>query len=171
MHESHKRAPPASTVTARPTGRAALEEQWQQLDDELARSLVARAILRARKNRPGSPCDAVALALRRARTALCSVAYGLLDAEALARASSRQSIAPAYLWSIRIAHELEAIEHAELSADGDWSRLERFAPFALASHATHAAMFDGPQASEIEEALAAAVRIFDQARASSAAAA
>ncbi|AKV01988.1 hypothetical protein AKJ09_08651 [Labilithrix luteola] len=168
MYESDRKPPPS-----RSTGRAALEEQWQQLDDELARSLVARAILRARKDRPSSPCDAVALTLRRARTALCSVTYVHLDDPdaSVENASSLQPLAPAYLWCIRIAHELEAIEHAELSADGDWTRLERFAPFALAAHAAQVTTFDGPHASEVDEALAAALRIFDQARASSAAAA
>jgi hypothetical protein len=70
----------------------------------------------------------IALDLRRVRTTLGFVASGL-DADD-ARACAL--VMRAYRWSIRIARELEAIEQQNLDSMAEWSRLEAFAPFALA---------------------------------------
>ena len=100
---------------------------WDHLDDELARWLGVRATHRLENDRAESPLDGTAMALQRVRATL-----GFLAASAMSDASMVALVSRAYRWSIRIARELEGIERQQLDAITEWSRLETFAPFALA---------------------------------------
>ncbi|MDB4936866.1 MAG: hypothetical protein JWP87_3838 [Labilithrix sp.] len=100
---------------------------WDRLDAELARWLRARTSLRAARDRDESPLDDVAMALRRVRATLAFAASTSATDPCHVALVSR-----AYRWSIRIARELEMIEHLALEPIAEWARFEAFAPFALA---------------------------------------
>ena len=148
-----------------------IEEHWDGLDRELARSLVRRAVRRASKERPITPCDEFAVTLHKVRSTLSTMAYELVDAAAMgmcsAQARNVSFVSHAYLWCIRIAHELEGIEAAQLDAISDWERLERFAPFAVATYEATVANVAGPRAGVAEDALEELRRMFGIARRSS----
>jgi hypothetical protein len=101
---------------------------WDTLDAELGRRLRTRATVRAAHDRDFSALDEVAFGLRRMRATLGFIASGLAPDDAVSCAL----VTRAYRWSVRVARELEAIEHLALDAVAEWSRFESFAPFALA---------------------------------------
>jgi hypothetical protein len=98
------------------------------LDAELARWLRARSTTRAMNDRDASPLDAVAMGLRKLRATLSTAAgHTSSSDESVVALVSRT-----YRWSIRMARELDAIEHLGLDPMTEWARFESFAPFALA---------------------------------------
>jgi hypothetical protein len=101
---------------------------FDRLDAELARWLRARSTARAMGNRDESPLDDVATALRKLRASLAFTAKQAAPNDA----SVLVLVSRMYRWSIRMARELEAIEQLTLDPLGEWTRLEAFAPFALA---------------------------------------
>lgn len=101
---------------------------WDTLDAELGRWLRIRSTIRASRDREPSSLDEIAVGLRRVRTTLGFVASGVDTDDSKTCAI----VTRAYRWSIRIARELEAIEHQDLDAVTEWTRFEAFAPFALA---------------------------------------
>jgi hypothetical protein len=101
---------------------------WDSLDAELGRWLRVRATVRAANDREASALDEMAIDLRRLRSTLSFVASGVDEDDATTCAL----VTRAYRWTIRIARELDAIEHLALDPMAEWSRFESFAPFALA---------------------------------------
>lgn len=101
---------------------------WDTLDAELARWLRMRTSMRTARDRDASPLDGVAIALRQVRGTLAFVASNVHEDDAALEAL----VSRCYRWTIRIARELETIEHMTLDELGEWSRFEAFAPFALA---------------------------------------
>jgi hypothetical protein len=110
------------------SSNAAATGTWKQLDAELARWLRVRTTLRASRQRTESPLDGTAMALRRVRATLGFIGAGVNTDDT----STIALVTRAYRWAIRVARELQAIEHQELDAMNEWTALEKFAPFALA---------------------------------------
>jgi hypothetical protein len=110
---------------------ASAPSSWVNLDAELGRWLDLRTSLHDAAGRPPSALDEVADHLRRLRTTLAFTAGGIDDGDD-DDARTQALVSRAYRWSIRVARELEAIEHLELEPVAEWSRFEAFAPFALA---------------------------------------
>lgn len=120
---------------------------WENLDAELGRWLRVRPAARTARTRETSSIEAIAHDIRRVRKTLAFVA-SRLDAH---DARTCALVMRTYRWSIRVARELESIGLHQLDAIAEWSRLEAFAPFALAFHESVIArpFADAPKSPEL----------------------
>lgn len=117
-------SPPAPTT---PSDTAI--DGWATFDAELARFLRERTSRRAtRSGREASALDGMAMALRRVRVTLESMA----STPNAHDDSVKSLVSRSYRWTIRMARELDTIEGLDLDPIREWARFEVFAPFARA---------------------------------------